>query len=248
MSPALLSMAFVQGLAGSAHCLGMCGPFALVLSGPEGRRPLMIFLYNAGRTTSYVVLGLTLGFLGAAANRFFAGLPAAVIGGGFIILFGLSYLFPGSRLGAKFAAPPPFLRKLQTRILAMGEYRGLFAFLFGVSTGLLPCGMLYAALGLAAASGEPLTGAAAMFAFSIGTWPALFLAAGAGPLLSRVNGRTFRVAMAVLMIAMGLFIIGRRLMGGGHEHKHHGQPRHGMHIHHERGEHRLVHDGQGKHP
>ena len=105
MTVALLSAAFVQGLAGSVHCIGMCGPFALVLSGPEGRRPLVIFLYNLGRSFAYTLMGLTLGFIGGKANEFFAGPLAAIIGGGFIILFGLSYLFPRDEIEREALGP-----------------------------------------------------------------------------------------------------------------------------------------------
>ena len=63
----IISMAFVMGLIGSFHCLGMCGPIAMAL--PMGHRNnsgrlLGGVIYNLGRVFTYSFLGLILGMAG----------------------------------------------------------------------------------------------------------------------------------------------------------------------------------------
>ena len=63
----IITMAFVMGLLGSFHCLGMCGPIAMAL--PMGHRSNSSRLwggavYNLGRVFTYSFLGLILGLAG----------------------------------------------------------------------------------------------------------------------------------------------------------------------------------------
>ncbi|RMF69040.1 MAG: sulfite exporter TauE/SafE family protein, partial [Alphaproteobacteria bacterium] len=68
MTESVLTMAFVTGLLGSGHCIGMCGGLVTALSVTEtGRRggwPFQL-LYHLGRTMTYVGLGALIGWLGS---------------------------------------------------------------------------------------------------------------------------------------------------------------------------------------
>src|SRR5215469_4977490 len=68
--------AFVAGLLGSTHCLGMCGGIATALgTAARPRRPghaWQALLYNFGRIISYGTAGAIAGALGGAAGLAFA--------------------------------------------------------------------------------------------------------------------------------------------------------------------------------
>src|SRR4051812_48108049 len=58
---------FSLGLAGSLHCIGMCGPLALALPVHQlarQRQVIAVILYNAGRVITYTLLGAVLGWAG----------------------------------------------------------------------------------------------------------------------------------------------------------------------------------------
>ena len=63
----LLWTAFVFGLLGSLHCIGMCGPIVLALAGTQSSRlrfTVNRLLYNIGRTITYGILGAFCGWIG----------------------------------------------------------------------------------------------------------------------------------------------------------------------------------------
>ncbi len=69
MSGSLISMAFITGLMGFGHCVGMCGGLVGALSLSEaGRKGGWLFhlLYNIGRITTYTFIGGVVGWLGSA--------------------------------------------------------------------------------------------------------------------------------------------------------------------------------------
>ena len=73
-----LPFVFVAGILGTAHCLGMCGPFVLTIGGSApgwwsalGRQ----LSYSAGRIFTYGVLGAAAGFCG---ERLTSSLPLLV--------------------------------------------------------------------------------------------------------------------------------------------------------------------------
>ena len=88
VSTELIGSAFVMGLAGSLHCIGMCGPLALSLPVSHNNNWSRIsggVIYNSGRIFSYGLLGLVLGSLGnlIIATKWQSGLSIAL---GIIIL------------------------------------------------------------------------------------------------------------------------------------------------------------------
>src|SRR3546814_9938372 len=65
-------LVFLAGLAGSLHCVGMCGGFACALgSDPRGRAATLRrqLLYNVGRVTTYMFLGALAGTLGRSEEH-----------------------------------------------------------------------------------------------------------------------------------------------------------------------------------
>lgn len=193
----LLAGAFLAGLAGSVHCLAMCGPFAASCARVAGGLPA----WHLGRVLTYTALGAVAGAFG----RILPG-PAwlpATLATALLVWFalGLAGLVPEPRL------VPHRFANLAARSAARPALGAQF--LFGMANGLLPCGLVYSALSFPVTLADPLRGAAAMAAFGTGTLPALSAAAlGFRRLLVR-NPRTRR-AFALFILAAGLWTIWTR--------------------------------------
>jgi sulfite exporter TauE/SafE len=205
---AAVAAALVAGLIGSPHCIGMCGGFAILC----GRRIPDTALWHAGRLTTYAMLGALAGTFGSMVPG--PSWLAAVISVGLMVWFSaaLAGLVPEPRLVI------PGLKRLGS---AMAGNPGLLTrYGFGVANGLLPCGLVYAALAVPVAIANPAWGALAMVAFGVGTVPALSVIALG---VQRVVARDIRVRRLVAagVLAAGLWSIGLRqgLVG---EHATHG--------------------------
>lgn len=201
--------AFLLGLAGSFHCVGMCGPIAFSIPSAGNSSFSAVlgkFFYHGGRTVTYAIIGGILGLIGKGI--FFTGLQQSLsIGLGLILL--ASLLLPGIfRL--------PFLQRYPMRLKALFiplfKKRGLsFSFLIGLLNGLLPCGLVYMAVAGALATGDPLYGLLFMVAFGLGTMPMMLAASFAGkflPMAIKVNVQkaipVFVVLMATVFILRGM--------------------------------------------
>jgi len=196
----IMLAALVAGLMGSPHCIGMCGGFAAACARPRGS----IMLWHGGRLTTYAVLGVVGGLAGGAipGPRWVAIAVSVLLLAWFAA--SLAELVPQPKV------PVPGLARVG---VALVRRESLWArYLFGVATGLLPCGMVYAALAMAIAAGTPLLGALAMVAFGLGTVPALTLLS-AGVKRFAARGVWQRRALATLVLAAGLWSIARRPSG-----------------------------------
>jgi uncharacterized protein len=206
--------AFLLGLFSTVHCIAMCGSVigALTLSLPvevrESQRKMLpfVFNYNIGRLLSYGVAGAIVGLLSSPLTEFNGHLVLRYISVIVMIAMGL-YLagwFPKfahmERMGA------PVWRKLQPIGQKLLPVRTLKqAFLLGTVWGWLPCGLVYAALAVAATVGEPVKASMVMLAFGAGTLPAV-MGAGlfTGLLASMARAKNLRQIAGVSIIAMAL--------------------------------------------
>lgn len=171
-APLILAL-FMVGLVGSVgHCAGMCGPFVLAQVGARG--PLQrlsgaaLLPYHLGRGTTYIALGVLLaapiGLLSKLEQLRW--IPAAMLTAA-AALFLIQALRGWNAIGA---AAPRFLH------LARGLFArplGIRGYALGAILGFLPCGLLYSALGAAAATADPIAAAAGMLGFVLGTTPML---------------------------------------------------------------------------
>jgi sulfite exporter TauE/SafE len=175
----------------------MCGSFALACGG----RLTHTALWHAGKTLTYASLGALAGLAGESVPgpTWFATIVSAAL----VVWFaaGLAGIVPEPSFRI------PGLTRLATRAARRGDLASRFV--FGVANGLLPCGLVYAALGVAVASGDPLTGAVAMAAFGLATMPAL-AAFGLG--VRRLAGYRpwIRRALAMVVMLAGLWIVFQR--------------------------------------
>jgi len=208
MSDSLIYMAFVTGLLGTGHCIGMCGGLVSALSLSEaGQKGGWFFhlLYNLGRISTYTFLGAVVGWLGSAlayTDRFKIVTRSLLVGSDiFVILVGLGTagLFVWLNV-SKLDFPGP----MRTMTLAVRGLRRLppavSALPLGLLFGFIPCGYLYAVAITAAQSASVTTGALMLFAFGMGTAPALLLFGGAAHWLSG-KARTWMLRIAGLVVA-----------------------------------------------
>ena len=217
---------FLIGFLGSfGHCIGMCGGFAAAFSmnrppfqddGKSGSlllRNIPQLLYNGGRISTYVILGCLASLLASGAGwftQFYQFQAALLIFAGLVMV--VVALQTTGWISAKHlpAVSHRIWRGLKPLIRGgrLHHYWGI-----GMLLGLIPCGLLYAALAAAAVSGNPLTGATLMLVFGLGTVPGLLIVGvGAGAVSVQRRQRLLQVA-ALLVIGMGLLTMGRGITG-----------------------------------
>ncbi|MCF7203409.1 sulfite exporter TauE/SafE family protein [Pseudomonas oligotrophica] len=213
LAPLLLS-AFVLGLLGGGHCLGMCGGLmgALTMAIPpeqRARRLRLLLAYNLGRVFSYALAGLLIGLAGWAVATGPAALAMRVVAALLLIAMGLYLAGWWSGLTRIEALGRGLWRHIQSVASRLMPVTSLpRALLLGGLWGWLPCGLVYSTLLWSASQGDAWQSALLMFAFGIGTWPVL-LATGlaAERLTAMLRKRQVRVAGGVLVILFGLWTL-----------------------------------------
>jgi sulfite exporter TauE/SafE len=196
---------FVLGLAGSGHCALMCGPLTLALHGSGARTRLAFVLHHAGRLTMYGLGGALAGALGRAAG--FAGLGrAAAIALGVVML---AQAVIGSRgnSDASVAIGRGLGRVMRHASRIIGPRPRLLAFVVGALNGLLPCGMVYAALAASVALGSAGHAALFMIAFGAGAMPSLAALHAATPLVPGSLRRHAPLVTRLALIVLGATLV-----------------------------------------
>ena len=244
--PSALSLgaAFVAGVAGSGHCLGMCGGIAGALA---MRRPQAAFgtkvgyalAYNLSRITSYAVAGALAGLLGRTLLNAVDVKPMSiafrVVAGAIMIAAAAQLMFGWRLLGPLESAGSGLWRRIAPWAGRQGQSGGLGGAIgLGLAWGWLPCGMTYSMLLLAATTASVTTGAAVMLAFGLGTLPSMVTATVAFERIAKLlsSRATLRNVAGALLLAFGLYTAGSALaklrpaqpameQQQGHEHMHH---------------------------
>ena len=224
--------AFMAGLLGSVHCIGMCGGIvgALTMSLPKevhqnyNRLLPYLFSYNIGRIASYTIAGILAGYIGAHFGDMLPmenpGIVAMWVSGLFMIALGLyiggwwQVLIKLEKVGSHvWRRIEPFGRRflpVKNPLQALG---------LGLVWGWLPCGLVYSILAFSLTSGSALNGGLLMLAFGLGTLPMLFAIGVTAQWLTKFAQKLLvrRIAGA-MVILFGLFIlVGKQYM---HMHMH----------------------------
>ena len=202
---------FAMGLLGGGHCIAMCGGVSAVLCSAAPRKGVFGVAYNVGRVLGYATLGALTGAAGGLASnvvllemvrvalRAFAALSMLAIG---LHLAGLpSVINALERLGA------PLWRRIAPRVKRHLPLKTpLHAVGVGLAWSLMPCGMLYGALALAASSGSSDESALGMLAFGAGTLPLMLtLGAVSHRVAGAINRAWVRRLAGVVVLAFGIF-------------------------------------------
>jgi sulfite exporter TauE/SafE len=175
----MIYTAFIFGLLSSFHCIGMCGPIAMMLPVDhtnQAKKVTQIITYHFGRLMAYGSIGLFFGLIGK--GLFIAGIQqqlSIVIGIAMILI-----VVVPEKLMAKYNFSKPIYRVISKIKQNLGRhfknksYKSLF--IIGLLNGFLPCGMVYVAL----------FGAIAMQSAGFGVLYMLFFGLGTVPLMSSV--------------------------------------------------------------
>jgi sulfite exporter TauE/SafE len=200
-------LAFMTGLLGSGHCLGMCGG---LVSGcfmklqAKGVWPYVA--YHSTRIAIYAGIGLIAALLGtvlvASGMTGLAQGVLQILAGIIVILLGLDLLGVSPIRNTVGFAPVAWLRRQFVMATQKGPVLG--ATISGAINGLMPCSMTMAMAVKATTAPSPPEGMALMLAFGAGTLPSmLFASVLFGKLGPRLRGGLQKMA-ALFVIALGV--------------------------------------------
>ncbi len=210
-----LPLIFIAGLLGSSHCIGMCGGFALLIGMGDSNVRSNLWaqtVYSLGRIFTYLVLGVLAGYFGNRLSTQLSGwvnVPAilSVTAGIFLIIQGLI------AAGVRFRKQKQFTSHgcLAGSFLAtfLRSKKTSDRFIAGLLTGLLPCGLVYAFLSMAAASGSLITGSLVMLVFGFGTVPLMMLTGVSGSLMSLIARQRLLKLAAWCVVITGVLTLAR---------------------------------------
>jgi len=194
----------------------MCGPLAIgMLSGKNehGIKALVSAVsYNAGRTVSYVIIGIGFGLLGSTVS--FAGLQKGLcIGlGVFMVILFLFSVNPDQWISRQ-----PWLRSfyghVSKKLSALaGKSEKTSPVFLGIVNGFLPCGLVYLAIAGALSLGNIWGGMGFMMFFGLGTFPAMLGVTIGYKVFAPSWRASLRKLYPVIMLTMGVYLIYRGLM------------------------------------
>lgn len=210
----MLYSAFLFGLLSSLHCIGMCGPIALMLPVDrknQTKKVIQILTYHLGRITAYATIGFVFGLLGK--GFFLAGIQQQLsIFIGVIMI--LIVILP-TKVISKYNFSKPVFQIISKLKSALGSqfksksYQSFFT--IGLLNGFLPCGMVYVALFGAIAMQSPYFGSFYMILFGLGTIPLMSSVVYMNSFLSSSFRNKIQKVIPIFTIFIGFLFILRGL-------------------------------------
>jgi hypothetical protein len=214
-----VSGAFLVGLMGAGHCIGMCGGLVGALSQQLPKQPRQnllaaqlsfILSYNFGRILSYTIAGALIGGSASILSALFSLdlylISMRVFAGIMMIATGLyiaqiwSGIVQVERVGKLLWR---FIGPIANRLLPIKNLKQ--AFIAGLLWGWLPCGLVYSTLTWAVAANSAQQGALIMAAFGLGTLPALVSAGVAAQFFAQlVLKRSVRLVSGLILVSFGI--------------------------------------------
>lgn len=205
----LIIAAFMMGLLGSFHCVGMCGPIALSLPLKHDSDCSKFFgalFYNSGRIITYSVFGFIFGLIGKSVALFGYQQWLSIILGVLIIFFIILPKRFSSFQNQNFILA--FLQKLRSalgRLFSKKNFSSLFS--IGLLNGLLPCGLVYMAAAVAVSTGDVANSIIFMAFFGLGTLPMMWSIAFFGNYVSIGIRQKIRKAYPYMMTLLACLLI-----------------------------------------
>lgn len=210
----MLWSAFILGLMGSFHCVGMCGPIAFLLPVDRSnsfRKITQISIYHLGRLLAYGIMGLFFGLIGKSLYIFGIQQQLSI---GIGILMIVAVLIP-TQIVNKYKVFQPIYGSISRVKSALGKAlkkKTADTFLtIGFLNGFLPCGLVYMAVFASMATGQSILGSLYMVLFGLGTIPLMTTAIYLGKFLNTKVKQNIKRAIPVVVIIIGILFIMRGL-------------------------------------
>lgn len=210
----MLYTAFIFGLISSFHCIGMCGPIAMMLPVDRtnpAKKVSQILTYHLGRLTAYGSIGLIFGLVGK--GFFMAGMQQKLsifIGVAMILIV----LIP-EKIFARYNFSKPVFKLIAKIKQSLGSqfknksYKSLF--IIGLLNGYLPCGMVYVALFGAIAMQSVGFGVLYMILFGLGTIPMMSSIVYLNSFITLTTRNKIQKAIPYVAVIIGVLFILRGL-------------------------------------
>jgi sulfite exporter TauE/SafE len=210
----MLVSAFLLGLLGSFHCVGMCGPIAFML--PVDRTNTLkkvsqITIYHFGRLLAYSSIGLVFGLVGKSLYLFGFQQQLSI---GIGVLMIIVVLIPQKSFNKYNFSKPIYklISKIKSALGSALKKKTLDTFItIGFLNGFLPCGLVYMALFAAIAGGNALNGSLYMAIFGLGTIPLMTTAIYFSHFLKGSARQKIQKAIPVFVVFIGALFILRGL-------------------------------------
>ncbi|MBC7653867.1 MAG: sulfite exporter TauE/SafE family protein [Oligoflexus sp.] len=206
-----LQLAFVIGLFGSLHCVGMCGPLAFAIPHQQENKWITVFKkisYNLGRAISYAFLGLMIGLLGK--QLWMAGFQQgiSILSGVLIILAVLPQII---KLKKSNKYQPNRFTLAVNKLIGKAIRNKAGHLYLGLLNGFLPCGFVYLGLATAINTDSAYQSALFMFVFGLGTIPLMLLAMLGVNFSKPVFRRKINIFLPYLTLCLGIWFVFRGL-------------------------------------
>ena len=210
----MLYSALILGLISSLHCIGMCGPIAMMLPvdrNNAAKKVMQIVTYHLGRLSAYSTIGLIFGMLGR--GFFLAGIQQNMS-----IFIGVAMIFVAvvpEKTFAKYNFSKPVYKIISKVKSSLGNqfknksYKSIFT--IGLLNGFLPCGMVYMALFGAIAMQSAGLGIIYMFLFGLGTLPLMTIVVYVNSLIKMPFRNKIQKAIPYAAVIIGVLFILRGL-------------------------------------
>lgn len=209
LEPLSYLTAFLLGVFGSLHCMGMCGGIVGALSlGTTNERGVALQIgYHLGRITTYGLIGLLAGVIGLwlSYSHEQAGMVLRFISGILLALMGLYIIGTTKALLWLEKLGTGLWKKVQPFSRSLIPVKSIQqAISLGLIWGLLPCGLVYSTLSWALVSADPIKSASLMMMFGFGNMPALLSLAVFTNQLTRFKQN----AIVKSLIGSSIFVFG----------------------------------------
>lgn len=195
--------ALIMGLAGSLHCLGMCGPIFLTTASFYAKPSdyfTPVVLHHIGKIIAYVCLGLLMGFLGSGISLLWFQNQVMIYFGLLLLIFSTMGFFNWQILKGL----NHFIMRKMGDLLAK---KGKGMLLVGIINGFIPCGLVYAAAIGAAATQNIGKGMVFMLLFGIGTMPLLTAVGFSKWIFGKIHFKNSRLWKQIPMFILGLWLM-----------------------------------------
>lgn len=210
----MLYSALIFGLISSLHCIGMCGPIAMMLPVDRNnptKKVIQIMIYHIGRLSAYASLGLVFGILGK--GFYMAGMQqniSIVVG---VLMITIAIVPESLFMKYNFSKPVyKIISKVKSSLGSQFKRKSPDAlFTIGLLNGFLPCGMVYAALFGAIAMQDVTLGVSYMLLYGLGTIPMMSAVVFISNIVSVPLRSKLQKIIPVVAVFIGILFIIRGL-------------------------------------